>query len=257
MQITSPQNPRIKHISRLRGDARQRRRDGLMLVEGWDEISLAQSAGHRPQTIVSAADLVKRPLVAPGAESLQVSRTVFEKLSNRENPDGWLAVFSVPDLHIEDLSLGASPLLVVIEALEKPGNQGAILRTCDAAGVDGVIVCDPRADLYGPNVVRASRGTVFTVPAATATSASALEFLRERGILIAAATPAAEGVYTQQDLSGPLAIALGTEDRGLSETWLGQADVMLRIPMRGRINSLNVSVAAALILYEALRQRDR
>ncbi len=257
MQITSPQNPRIKHIFRLRSDARQRRRDGLMLVEGWDEISLAQAAGHRAQTVVSASDLVKRPLVAPEAELLQVSRTVFEKLSNRENPDGWLAVFAVPSAHTEDLSLGTSPLLVVIEALEKPGNLGAILRTCDAAGADGVIVCDPRADLYGPNVVRASRGTVFTVPAATATSASAREFLRERGIRIAAASPAAEGVYTRQDLRGPLAIVLGTEDRGLSQAWLEQADVTLRIPMRGRINSLNVSVAAALILYEALRQRDR
>ncbi len=255
MKITSLQNPRIKHIARLRSDARQREKAGLMLVEGWDEISLAQAAGCLPRTIVTATDLAKRPLDTAAAERLEVSGGIFKKLSFRENPDGWLGVFSIPSKRLEHLMLSAKPLVVVIEAVEKPGNLGAILRTCDAAGVDAVIVCDPRADLYGPNVVRASRGTIFTIQAVAVESAAALAFLHERKIRIAAATPSAGVAYTAQNLRGPLAIALGTEDRGLSERWLSQADLKMKIPMYGRINSLNVSVAAALIIYEALRQR--
>jgi TrmH family RNA methyltransferase len=255
MQLTSLQNPRIKYIAKLRSDSRQRRQDRLMLVEGWDEISLAQAAGHKPQTILTAAALVKRPLAVLAAETLEVSAAVFEKLSYRENPDGWIAVFAAPALELRSLRLRATPLVIVVEAVEKPGNLGAILRTCDAAGVDAVLVCDPRADLFGPNVIRASRGTVFAVPAVTVDSGEALEFLRRQGIRIAAAAPSGRISYTKEDLRGPLAVAVGTEDRGLSDVWLQEADITLKIPMRGRINSLNVSVATALILYEALRQR--
>lgn len=227
-----------------------------MLVEGWAEINLAQRAGYKPQSVLVADDLIKRPLPGLDAITVQVSRAVFQKLSYRENPDGWMAVFETPTLHLRDLWLTTSPILVIVEAIEKPGNLGAILRTCDAAGVEAVIVCDPRADLYGPNVVRASRGTVFTVPAIAVDSAEAIEYLRERKIRIAAAAPSGRTEYTHEDLRGPLAIAVGTEDRGLSQVWLDQADVTLKIPMRGSINSLNVSVAAALILYEALRQQE-
>lgn len=255
MRITSLQNPRVKHIAKLRDDAHQRKLDGLMLVEGLDEINLARGAGHQPLTILTATDLVRQALGPSGAELLDITPAIFKKLSFRENPDGWLAVFRVPTAKLADLRLDSDPLLIVVESVEKPGNLGAILRTCDAAGIDGVIVCDPRADIYGPNVVRASRGTVFTVPMAVATGDEVRNFLRERGIRIAAASPAAEAVYTRQDLRGPLAIAVGTEDRGLSEAWMTEADVVLQIPMRGKINSLNVSVAAALLLFEAVRQR--
>lgn len=257
MRITSLQNPRIKYIAKLRSDSRQRRVDGLMLVEGWDEINLALGAGHRPQTIVTAETLVKSPLSDLGPETLEVSPPVFEKLSYRENPDGWLGVFAVPGTDLNTLKLGAKPLVIVVEAIEKPGNLGAILRTCDAAGVDAVIVCDPRADLYGPNVIRASRGTVFTIPSVAVESSQAQAFLHERNIVIAAASPSGQTAYTEADLRVPLAIAVGTEDQGLSDAWLRQADLSLKIPMRGRINSLNVSVATALILYEALRQRGK
>jgi TrmH family RNA methyltransferase len=139
--------------------------------------------------------------------------------------------------------------------VEKPGNLGAILRTADAARVDAVLVCDPRVDAYSPNVVRASRGTIFTVPVVETNNAQALVYLQQRNIRVLAATPSAEAEYTRQDLRHPLAVAVGTEDEGLSEFWMSQADLKVRIPMMGKVNSLNVSIATALILYEAVRQR--
>jgi TrmH family RNA methyltransferase len=177
-------------------------------------------------------------------------------MSYRENPDGWLAVFSIPRLSLEDLSLGKYPLIIVAESIEKPGNLGAILRTADAARVDAVLVCDPRVDAFSPNVVRASRGTVFTVPVVETKSTQALIYLQQHGIQVLAATPSAEAEYTRQDLRAPLAVAVGTEDEGLSELWMKHADVRVRIPMLGRVNSLNVSIATALIIYEAVRQRQ-
>ena len=153
------------------------------------------------------------------------------------------------------MTLGDWPLLIIAKSIEKPGNLGAILRTADAAGVDALLVCDPRVDLYNPNVVRASRGALFTVPSVETSNESALEFLRKRGIKIAAATPQAAAEYTRQDLRGPLAVAVGTEDKGLTNFWLQQSDFKVRIPMTGKVNSLNVSIATALIVYEAARQR--
>jgi TrmH family RNA methyltransferase len=153
------------------------------------------------------------------------------------------------------LTLGPNPLLVVAEAVEKPGNLGALLRTCDAAGVTAVIVCDPTTDLNNPNVVRSSRGTLFTVPVVEAASAETIAYLKAHGIAIVAATPAASRAHIAADLRGPVAIAVGTEDAGLSDAWLSQADLAVRIPMRGRVNSLNVATAAALLIYEAVRQR--
>ncbi len=256
MRITSLQNPRIRQISRLRAASRQRRKDGLTLVEGWDEIGLALAAGHKPVLVVSAPTFVRKHLAVPGSEVVEVSDSVFKKLSNRENPDGWLAVIPEPRRPLDELQLGTPPLLVVVEAVEKPGNLGAIFRTCEAAGVDALVASDPRTDLFSPNIVRASRGTVFAVPAVTASNDEAIAFLRRRGIRILAASPTASLDYTAQDLRVPLAVALGTEDLGLSDVWLREADLKVRIPMRGKINSLNVSVAAALFIYEALRQRS-
>ncbi len=255
MHISSIQNPRIKELIRLRSNSRQRQRGGVFLVEGLDEIRLALSAGHHSETIVNAPEVTRRDLGETEGERLTVTLNVFNKLSIRENPDGWLAVFRRPVTRLDDLSLSKPALLMVMESLEKPGNLGAILRTADATGVDGVLVCDERADIYSPNVVRASRGALFTVPLVETSSQQALEFLNQGGIRVVAANPNAGIDYQQADLSGPVAIAMGTEDAGLSEMWLEQADVQVRIPMRGKVNSLNVSVAAALLLYEALRQR--
>jgi RNA methyltransferase, TrmH family len=255
LDITSLQNPRVKQMVKLRDDKKQRQREGLMLVEGYDEISLALDAGHLPHTILSAPDLIRRQLRETAAESLTVSQAVFEKMSQRENPDGWLAVFPIPRLSLEDLKLGASPLIIIAEAIEKPGNLGAILRTADAAQVDAVLACDPRVDAYSPNVVRASRGTVFTVPVVETRNSQALIYLQERGIQILAATPSADVEYTRLDLQGPLAVAVGTEDLGLSSFWMDRANMRVKIPMMGKVNSLNVSIATALIVYEAVRQR--
>ncbi len=255
MDITSLQNPRVKYIVKLRDDKRQRRQDGLMLVEGYDEIQLALSAGHQPQTLLAAPELVSRQIEGVNAETLTVNRAVFEKMSYRENPDGWLAIFPSPRTSLADLKLSKTPLVVVAESVEKPGNLGAILRTADAAHVDALLICAPRVDLWNPNVVRASRGAVFSVPVAESENASAWEWLKGRGMRVLAATPSAETLYTDADLREPLAVAVGTEDEGLTDVWMSNADLKIKIPMMGKINSLNVSVSTAQILYEAVRQR--
>ncbi len=255
MHITSSQNQRIKHIVKLRDDRKQRQRDGLMLVEGWNEINLALMAGHKPQTLITAAELASRGFRQADAELITVTRAVFEKISYRQNPDGWLAIFPIPKVSAKDVILSTSPLLIVAEAIEKPGNLGAMLRTADAAAVDALLVCDPRVDLTNPNVVRASRGTLFTVPILQASKKETLGFLHDHGIKILAASPQAKAEYTRQNLSGPLAIAVGSEDKGLTDFWMRQADLQVRIPMMGKVNSLNVSIATALIVYEAIRQR--
>jgi TrmH family RNA methyltransferase len=256
LDITSLQNPRVKQIVKLRDDKKQRQHEGLMLVEGYDEISLALDAGHTPRTILNAPELIRRQMRDTSAETLTVSPAVFEKMSQRENPDGWLAIFPIPRVSLEDLKLRNSPLIIVAEAIEKPGNLGAILRTADAARVDAVLVCDPRVDAYSPNVVRASRGTIFTVPVVETKSAQALVYLQQHGINILAATPSADVEYTRLDLRGPVAVAVGTEDQGLSTLWMDHANTRVKIPMMGKVNSLNVSIATALIVYETVRQRQ-
>ena len=256
MDITSLQNPRVKHIVRLRDDKRQRREEGMMLVEGYDEIQLAISAGHQPRTIISAPELISRPIGAVEAEQISVNRAVFEKMSYRDNPDGWLAIFTIPRTSLDDLKLSDSPVIIVAESVEKPGNLGAILRTADAAQVAALLVCDPRVDVWNPNVVRASRGAVFSVPTVECENVSAWEWLQRRAIRILAATPSADELYSDIDLRQPIAIAVGTEDKGLSDFWLSKADRKVKIPMLGKVNSLNVSVSTALIVYEAVRQRN-
>ena len=263
MVITSLQNPKIKHALQLR-ERRHRKREGLMLVEGYDEIALAITGGAKPRTLFFCpqffGDVPKDDLLARarqgGVELIEVSERVFEKMAYRENPDGWLAIFPSIQRGLADLRLGSNPLLIVVEAVEKPGNLGAILRSADAGGVDGVILCDPTVDLGNPNVARPSRGALFTVPVAEASSAEALAWLRERKIQIVAATPEANVLYTEADLRGPVAVVVGTEKEGLSAVWRAGADVAARIPMAGRINSLNVAAATTLFIFEAVRQRS-
>lgn len=256
MDITSLQNPRVKHFIRLRDDKKTRTGEGAMVVEGYDEIHLAISAGYKPKTLLSAPELASRHLAVSADESLTVSRAVFEKISYRENPDGWLGIFPIPRKTLDDLKLSEIPLVVVAESIEKPGNLGAILRTADAAGVDALLICDARVDAWNPNVVRASRGAVFSVPVVECDNASALERLKGGGMRIVAATPSAEEIYSNVDLRQPAAIVVGTEDEGLSDFWLTNADVKVKIPMAGMVNSLNVSVSTALMVYEAVRQRS-
>lgn len=255
MDITSLQNPRVKQLVRLREDKKQRQKDGLILVEGYDELTLALACGFHPQTLLSAPELASQTLTAPNAETVTVSRAVFEKISYRDNPDGWLGLFPMPISNLDDLKLSETPLVIVAESVEKPGNLGAILRTADAAGVDAVLVCDPRVDVWNPNVIRASRGAVFAVPVVEVKSPEALSWLRSRKMRVLAATPSADALYTQVNMKSPLAIAVGTEDEGLTDFWMKNADVRVKIPMSGRVNSLNVSIATALVIYEVVRQR--
>jgi TrmH family RNA methyltransferase len=180
---------------------------------------------------------------------------VFEKISYREGPDGWLAVTPSAGGMLDDLELGQQPLVLVSAGLEKPGNLGAILRTADAAGIAAVVAADPVTDWGNPNVVRASKGTVFSVPVASGTSTQVLHWIKLRGLQIVAATPAAGELVTDVDLTGPTAIAVGAEQAGLPPEWLESADHRVRIPMFGKADSLNVSTSAAIMAYEAVRQR--
>lgn len=260
--ITSLQNPRIKHTVKLR-ERRMREREQQMLVEGFDELVLALESGLILQTLFVCPELFAEhgqaalmdQVETTEIELIEVTREVFEKIAYRENPDGWLAI--APGLHktLADIPLSDSPFLIIAEAIEKPGNLGAILRSADATGVDGLILCDPTTDLANPNVVRSSKGTLFSVPVAEAEGEEALAWLRDHGITIVAATPQADLLYTEADFQGPVAIAVGTEKYGLSEGWLAEANVAVRIPMAGRVNSLNVATSTALLLYEVVRQR--
>ena len=262
MIITSFQNPRVKQVVALR-DRRERERTGLMRVEGYEELSLALESGASPATLFYCPslwgerrqrELLERAREA-GAELVEVDERVFARLAYREGPDGWLATMPAPRRGVDELQLSADPLLVVAEAVEKPGNLGAMLRTCDAAGVGALVAADPLTDWGNPNVVRASKGALFTVPVAEGGGEEVLGWLRGRGIRVVAATPEGSVPYAEADLRGPVAIAVGSEKHGLSEAWLDGADVRVRIPMLGRVNSLNVSIATALLVYEAVGQR--
>ncbi len=256
MDITSLQNPTVKYIVKLREDKRQRQRDGVMLVEGYDELTLALGSGLKPQSLLTAPELVSRSIDIPSADVTTVTRAVFEKISYRDNPDGWLGIFPIPKTSLDDLKLSDVPLVIVAESVEKPGNLGAILRTADAAHVDALLVCDPRVDLWNPNV---------SAPAAERSSPYPLSRLirrlrwhgsGHRKMRLLAATPSAEVLYTSVDLNQPIALAVGTEDEGLTDFWMQNADIKVLIPMMGKVNSLNVSIATALITYEAVRQRS-
>lgn len=261
--ITSLQNPKVKLIVGLR-ERRERTRSGLIVVEGFDELALALASHRKPVELYfcpalwrgeSQSRLVSR-VEQSGAPVVEVSQRVFEKMAYRDNPDGWLATFHAPHLALDAVRLGAVPFLIVAQAVEKPGNLGAILRTADAANVDAVIACDPLTDWGNPNIVRASKGTLFTVQTAEARTAALLGWLHERQIKIIVASPQASRQHTDLDLTGPLAITLGAENQGLSREWLAQADEAVRIPMFGRVNSLNVSVSTAILAYEVIRQRS-
>jgi len=192
---------------------------------------------------------------AAGAEILSCSRTVFAKIAYRERPEGLLALVPQVARDLAGLKLPAAPLLIVAEAIEKPGNLGTILRSADAAGADAVIVCDRCTDIHNPNVVRASVGAIFTVPIVETSSEDAIQWLREKKIKILAASPHAKLSYTRADLRPGLAIVAGAEQYGLSEQWMKAADLQVRIPMRGQIDSLNVAAAINILLFEAVRQR--
>lgn len=263
LAISSPANPRVKRLVGLRKRS-SRAAEGVTVVEGLDELRLAVEADVRVETLYCCPELMREEsgrdllmaLLGAGVEAVALGRTAFEKASYRESPDGWLAVVPNPDRALHDLSLGDPALVLVAEAIEKPGNLGAMLRTADAAGVDAVIAASPVTDWGNPNVVRASKGAVFAVPVASAPSDDVVRWLGERRLAIVVATPDAERLVTDLDLTGGVAVVVGAEHAGVSSVWAGVADAAGRVPMAGRVNSLNVATSAALVLYEAVRQRS-
>lgn len=264
--ISSASNPRIKNVVRLSTNRRHREREQRTIVEGSREVRRCLDAGVVPAEVYLCPDLISaedreiadRLATQCAIGTLQyatVTPDVFAKIAVRGDSGGLLLVIPYTQTTLADLPLSANPFLVVVEGAEKPGNVGAILRTADAAGVDGLILCAGGTDLHNPNVIRASLGTRFTVPVAEAPTEEVIAWLKRRGIPTAAATPNAATIYTSADLSGPMAIVTGSETQGLSAEWLAAADVTVTIPMYGVADSLNLATSTALLLYEVVRQR--
>jgi TrmH family RNA methyltransferase len=260
--ISSTQNSRIKNIVRLSSKARERREQGVFIVEGARELSLALHGGYMPDSVFICPELLAQsdyphlPDNIPGHVRYEITRQVFEKIAYRENVDGILALLQARTHRPEDLRLPENPFLILLESVEKPGNLGAILRTADAAGADGVVVCDPSTDIYNPNVVRSSVGCLFTVPIAVCTSSEALSWIKKHQIHSFAAELGATQWYHETDFTRASIVVMGTEADGLSAFWLENAEQRIKIPMRGAIDSLNVSVSTAIITFEAMRQRN-
>lgn len=264
--IISLTNSRIKKIVQLR-DRKKRQEFGLTIVEGVREVERAIDCKVDIKELYCCSDMLKKM----GALELEkkignlevpkfeLSNEVFSKASYGDRHEGVIALMSIPDASLSSIKFkkNCKPLLVIVESVEKPGNLGAILRTCDGAGVDGVIVCDEKTDVYNPNVIRASLGTIFSIQVGVEVSPDVLDYLRSKKIKICATTPTAEKSYTDADLSEPVAIFLGSEQSGLSEFWINNADEKVNIPMNGIADSLNVSASTAVVVYEALRQRKK
>ena len=264
MIISSLQNPRVKAVVSLRNrHARDRRQK--MLIEGFRELSRALYNDYPVDDLFFCREMFQGEnedqlidsLRSRGTTTAETTAAVFRKMAYRDRPEGLVGIAPQRHCRLPDLpSTTEPPLLLVAEAIEKPGNLGTMLRSADAAGATALVLCDQCTDLFNPNVVRASIGTLFSVPVAEAETEEAVDWMRQREIRILAASPHAELVYTDADMTGPIAIVAGTEQYGLSEAWLRAASLQVRIPMRGQADSLNVATAAALLLYEAVRQRN-
>ena len=259
IEITSVQNPRIRNLQLLSQKSSERRKSGLFIVEGMRELQHCLSCGYEADSVFVCPQAISRDdyksLSLGRAQIYEVSPYVYEKIAYRGSTEGIIATIRCRNLSLSDLRLSERPLIVVLESVEKPGNLGAVLRSADAAGVDAVIVCDPLTDLYNPNLIRSSIGAAFTVPCVACTSQQAIEFLKEQGIQILTAQLQDSHLYYQIDMTRPTAIVMGTESTGLTDQWRQAADSHIRIPMLGRLDSLNVSVSAAILIYEAVRQR--
>ncbi len=256
--ISSTHNPKIKSLLALE-KPRERRRQQLFVIEGKKEIGLALEAGYRIGNLFFCEDIISlRELKSLGLEEkflARVTKDVFDKIAVRENSGGVIAVAEMKLHSLEHLVLSPNPLLLILEGVEKPGNLGAILRTADAAGVDAVIICDPQTDFYNPNVIRSSVGCAFTKQTASATSEEAIQWLRKNNISIFCTYLQASKPYHLVDYKNPCAIVMGTESTGLSDIWVKNAAANIIIPMGGKIDSMNVPTAAAVVVFEARRQR--
>ncbi len=266
MTITSPQNPRIKQLLALQQKSSERRHTSMFVVEGARELERCINGGFDVDTVFCCPQLCETssygvPLLnisLPGGVTVvDVTPQVYEKMAYRGSTEGIIAVVKARPMTLESITLSENPLIVVLESVEKPGNIGAVLRSADAAGADAVIVCDPLTDLYNPNLIRASVGAFFSVPCVACTSEACIAFLKSHGIRILTAQLQDSNLYYGTDMRSPVAIVMGTEATGLTVQWREAADAHIRIPMLGRVDSLNVSVSTAILLYEAVRQRQQ
>lgn len=257
--ITSSKNPKLRLLLELQQKSSERRKHGLFVVEGLRELQHCMEAGYEVDTLFICPSLLDLNIVSlPESRTFELSKEVYDKVAYRGTTEGIIAEVKVHENGLEQLAgklKSDSPLIVVLESVEKPGNLGAVLRSADAAGVDAVIVCDPLTDLYNPNLIRSSIGAVFTVPVAICTSEECIAFLMANKIQILTAQLQDSELYYNTPMDGPTALVMGTESTGLTNQWREAADAHIRIPMLGRLDSLNVSVSAAILMFEAVRQR--
>ena len=255
-KLSSASNPKIKNLLLLQEKSRARREQGLFVVEGRRELEHCLEGGFRVHSLFICPEIAGDLPSVPLAQVFELPEQLYRKVAYRDGTEGIIAEVEARHIGLEDLSLGENPLVIVLESVEKPGNLGAVLRSADAAGASAVIVCDPLTDLYNPNLIRASIGAVFTVPTVACNSHDAIEYLKRRGIQILTAQLQDSHLYYDTPMTGATAIVMGTESTGLTDIWRKAADAHIRIPMLGRLDSLNVSVSASILLYEAVRQRN-
>ena len=258
-QITSSQNPFIKSLVQLQEKAKSRKQSGTFLIEGKREIELAIKGNYELETVLFLPELISEEQLSKLSKSqinlIEINKEVYQKLAYRDTTEGIIAVAKTKSLALQDLKLPENPLILVMESIEKPGNIGAMLRTCDAANIDAVIIANPKTDLYNPNIVRSSVGCLFTNQIATGSTEDVIQFLKEKNIAIFGATLQNSNFYHTQDYTIPTALVVGTEATGLTQAWCDAATQNVIIPMQGEIDSMNVSVASAILLFEAKRQR--
>jgi len=258
-QISSVQNPFIKSLVQLQEKAKARKQAGTFLIEGKREIELAIKGNYEIESILFLPELVSEAELAalsPRIQLIEITKEVYQKLAYRDTTEGILAVAKTKPLRLQDLQLSQNPLILVAEAPEKPGNIGALLRTADAANLDAVIIANPKSDLYNPNIVRSSVGGLFTNQIATGSTEEIIRFLQQKKINFYCATLQNSTPYHTQNYTNPTALVVGTEATGLTDAWRAAATQNIIIPMQGEIDSMNVSVAAAILIFEAKRQRD-
>ncbi len=255
--LTSAQNPKVKLLLELQQKSSERRKHGLFVVEGRREIERCIQSGYQVDSLFWCPEIYGgEELSTAGVHVYQVSTAIYNKVAYRGGTEGVIAEVKTREHTLQDLQLSDSPLVVVLERVEKPGNLGAILRSADAAGADAVIVCDPLTDLYNPNLMRSSTGAFFSVPCVACSSSECIAYLKQHGIRILTAQLQDSSLYYDTDMRQPTAIVMGTEATGLTDQWRQAADAHIRIPMLGITDSLNVSVSAAILMFEAVRQRQ-
>ena len=255
-RITSAQNPKIKNLVLLQEKSKARREQGLFVVEGRRELEHCLEAGYKVRTLFVCPEIAGDAAVSMIPAAIEITEQLYRKVAYRESTEGVIAEVETRERRLEDLDLPQNPIIVVLESVEKPGNLGAVLRSADAARADAVIICDPLTDLYNPNLIRASIGAVFTVPTIAASSEEVIPWLQAQHIQILTAQLQDSSLYYDCDMRRGTALVMGTESTGLTDRWRQAASAHIRIPMLGRLDSLNVSVSAAILLFEAVRQRS-